>query len=134
NEWTKRYGGENTSTSPTTPVYLPLAERIRIWPPGRRPSVSRRMLNMHFWISSVLVISRQTSSIDPRMKTRKTALSLAVTGSLLCLDAVLDLGQPAGPQGAVFGSPAVVNHLDRDAVEVQFAVAPFLLGKKQPGL
>src|SRR2546421_13044199 len=107
---------------------------MRTWPPGRRPSVSRRMLNMHFCGSPVLVISCQTAWIGPRMKALKTALSLPAMDSLLRFNAVLDLGQPAGPQRAVFRGPAVVDDLDRDAVEVQLAVAPFFLRDEQPGV
>src|SRR4051812_24642474 len=107
---------------------------MRTCPPGRRPSVSRRMLNMHSCGSPVLVISRQTAWIGPRMKTLKTALSLPAMGPPFRFDAVLDLGQPAGPQRAVFRGPAVVDDLDRHAVEVQLAVAALFLRHDQPGL
>src|SRR5262249_34400509 len=108
------------------PVYLPFAERMRICPPGRKPSVSSFMLNMASWGSSVLVISRQTASIDPRMNILKTAFSvsgmtfpfrLVVHASLL--DAILQPREFAGPKSAVLGRPAVVDDLDRHHVEVE---------------
>src|SRR5258708_10503807 len=99
---------------------------MRICPPGFKPSVSSRMLNMHFCSSSVLVISRQTVSIEPWITTRKTALSPAPMKSLLRLDAIFHFGHATRPQGAVLGGPAVINHLNRNAIEIQPAAAPFL--------
>src|SRR5262249_13057726 len=112
------------------PGDLPFAERIHISPPGRKPSGSRFMLNKASWGFAVLVTSRQTASIDPRMNILKTAFSvsgmtfpfrLVVHASLL--DAILQPREFAGPKSAVLGRPAVVDDLDRHHVEVESALA-----------
>src|SRR5260370_20604404 len=101
------------------PAYLPLADSIRILPPGLRPLVSRRMLKNPFCNSSVLLISRQTAAIGPLMKTLKTAFSVSGIFSLWHLlgspksgffNAALYAGQPAVPQSAALRGPAIVRH------------------------
>src|SRR5262245_9650418 len=100
---------------------------MRIWPPGLRPSVSSRMLNMQPCDSSVLVISHHTCSIEPRMKILNTAFSISAMSFpfSLCLllsaalDPVLEAGELARPQAAVFRGPAVVDELNRHRVEIQ---------------
>src|SRR5215207_10279792 len=91
------------------------------------------MLNMHFCGISVRVIARQTASIGPLIITLKTACSvLAIARSLSSpwfgcgLDVVLDARHLAGPERAVFGGPAVVDHLDRNRVVKQSSPTPFL--------
>src|SRR5215207_470861 len=91
------------------------------------------MLNMHFCGISVRVIARQTASIGPLIVTLNTACSvLAIARSLSSprfrcgLDVVLDARDLAGPERAVFGGPAVVDHLDRDRVVEQSSAPPFV--------
>src|SRR5262245_47156936 len=106
--------------------FLP-GERMRIWPPGCNPSVSSHMLKKHFCSSSVFVISRHTRSMLPRMTTRKTAFSSWPTAFLHSFNLVFDPGEPAGPQGTVFRRPAVVDHLNRYAIQIQLPAAPFFI-------
>src|SRR5438552_162002 len=118
------------------PAYLPLADSIRILPPGLRPLVSKRMLKKPFCNSSVLVISRQTAAIGPLMKTLKTAFSVSGIFSPWHLlgprnsgvfNVVLYAGQPAGPQSAVLRRPAIVDDLDWHAIEIKLSSSPFFL-------
>src|SRR3954463_10367519 len=96
------------------------------------------MLNMACWTVSVLVISRQTASIDPRITTLYTAdvvgACVSAIGFPLGFDPVLDLGQAACPELAELGRPAVVDDLDRHDVEVQPSLPAVLLRVDQPGL
>src|SRR5262245_59160369 len=96
------------------------------------------MLNIACCTESVLVISRQTCWIVPRIVTLYTAdvvgACVSAMGFPLCFDPVLDLGQPLRPEFAVLGRPAVVDDLDRHDVEVQPTFAAVLFGVNQPGL
>src|SRR5262245_18213231 len=121
-------------------VYLPLGLHMRIWPPGLRPSVSSFMLNIASCGSSVLVISRQTASIDPRMKTLKTAFSVSgmtfplrrgLQGGGLHL--VLEAGEFTGPESAVLGGPAVVDDLNRNDIEIESALAAHFFRMEELG-
>src|SRR5262245_26862731 len=113
-------------------VFFLAGERMRIWPPGCNPSVSSHMLKKHFCRSSVFVISRHTRSMLPRMTIRKTAFSSSPTAFLHSFNLVLDPGQATGPQGTVFRRPAVVDHLNRNAVQIQPPAAPFFVRHDQP--
>src|SRR5262245_52510125 len=127
------------------PTYLPLADSIRILPPGLRPFVSKRMLKKPFCNSSVLVISRQTAAIGPLMKTLKTAFSVSGIFSPYSLlgptnfglfhpilrprssglfHPVLHAGQSPGPQSAILCGPAIVDDLDRHAIEIELSSSP----------
>src|SRR5882757_7139395 len=95
------------------------------------------MLNMHFCGMSVRVISRQTTSIGPLIITLNTArsappFSSAIAFSLSSLrfrfgfDVVLDARELARPERAVFGGPAVVDHLDGHGVVEQPPATTFV--------
>src|SRR5207244_10527164 len=89
------------------------------------------------------VTSRQTASTDPRMNTLNTARSDSAIafppgfgrGLRLAfgLDAILELGDRAGPEGAELGGPTVVNDLDRHHVEIEPALPAYLLRDDQVG-
>src|SRR5205823_591914 len=127
----------NSNTSPTIGVYLPLLVRTRIGAPGRSAVVCSRMLNIACWTESVLVISRQTAWMVPRIVTLYTAdvvgACVSAIGFPLGFDPVLDFGQPLRPELAVLGRPAVVDDLDRHDVEIQSPLAAVLLGVNQSG-
>src|SRR5262249_16916728 len=107
--------------------------------PGLSPSVCSRMLNMQPCNSSVLVISRHTASIGPRMKILNTAFSVSAMAFPLSLcvllptvfDPVFELGELARPQRAVFRGPPVVDDLDGHDVKKQPPLAPDLFRMNQ---
>ena len=74
------------------------------------------------------MISRQTASIDPLMKTLNTfgsASGIALARFLgfagFSFHAVLDLSDFARPERAVFVGPSVVDELDRNRIEIKLA-------------
>lgn len=95
--------------------------------PGRKAETSIRELKKHAIGSSVFVISRQTSSTDPRMKMRNTWV---VSGTFRFLhfctafDSGLEIGHAACPEARVLGGPPVVDQADGDGVEEEVSDAP----------
>lgn len=47
--------------------------------------------------------------------------------------ALLHVGHPSCPERAIFGSPAIVDALNRHRIEVEPAAAPFLFADQQVG-